>query len=87
MFADVIENYKKMTVKSKRETNIYEIKKLSAILEQLCVENNIPYREIKSKEIIDLKKDDVSEDDYLEAEFVYISYLKEVIGAIVNSKF
>ena len=85
MFENVMENYKKLSLKDKREANIYEIKKLAALLEQLCIENHISYREIKSNEV--LESNSASEVDYLEAQYVYISYLKEVLGALLNAKF
>lgn len=84
MFNELMESYKKLSLKGKREANLDELKKLVAIVESLCVENNISYREIKSNEI---KDSIVLEDDYLEAQYVYITYLKEVIGALLESKF
>lgn len=87
MFDKVIESYKKLDISNKRDVNICEIKEMIAIIEHLCVENNIEYRTIRSREIVDLEKDDVSEHDYLEAQFIYIKYLKEVIGALLDEKF
>ena len=84
MFNELMESYKKLSLKGKREANLDELKKLVAIVESLCVENNISYREIKSNEINDSI---VLEDDYLEVQYVYITYLKEVIGALLESKF
>jgi len=84
MFNELMESYKKLSLNSKREANLNEIKKLVAIIAALCEENNIEYRDVKSNEINDTL---ISEDDYLEAQYVYITYLKEVIGALLDSKF
>lgn len=86
MFEQVIENYKRMSIPDKRQENLKELKLMVAILEKLCVDYNIPYREIKSPEILDLDNGYESEDDYLEATFVYIEYLKEVLGGYLESK-
>ena len=83
MFEKVIECYKDMSVSDKREVNIEELKKMIAIVEKICVERNIPYRQIKSKEILQYNN---SEEDYLEAQFIYISYLKEVIWSLLASQ-
>lgn len=84
MFDTVVEAYKKMDLSDKREANLTELKKLIAIVEKMCVDKNIPYRNIKSKEILEYSG---SYEDYLEAEFIYISYLKEVIWSYLASEF
>ena len=84
MFDELMESYKKLSLNGKREANLTEIKKLVAILVSLCEENNIDYRDVKSNEINDAL---TLEDDYLEAQYVYITYLKEVVGALLDSKF
>lgn len=87
MFDELMDSYKKLSINSKREANLKEIKKLVAITSALCEKNGIDYRDVKSKEVNDLNNDIVLENDYLEAQFVYITYLKETIGALLDSKF
>lgn len=84
MFEEVMSNYKLMNIEDKRSANIKELKFVIAFLQRVCDNNNISYREIKSKEILDIKNGQGSEDDYLEAEFVYISLLKELIGVYLD---
>ena len=86
MFTDVIESYKKLSIADKRREIVSELKLMIAIFEKLCEDNNIRYREIKSKEILDLNDGKELEADYLEAIFVYIEYLKEVLGSYLESK-
>lgn len=81
MFEQVVNDYKKLDLNKKRTKLIDELKVMIAVLEKICIDNKIEYREIKSKEILDLNKDNVSEEDYLEALFVYVEYLKEVLGS------
>lgn len=87
MFEDLMASYKLLDNNDKRQKNIEELKLMIALLENLCRENNIQYRPIKSKEILDINNGNESESDYLEALFVYIEYLKEVLGSILESKF
>lgn len=82
MFENVIENYKKMKTSDKREKLISEMKLLIAVFEKMCIDNGIEYRKVKSKEVLDLNNGMESEDDYLEAAFVYVEYLKEVLGSL-----
>ena len=84
MFTEVIENYKKLSIADKRQEIVDELKLMVAIFEKLCEDNNIAYREIKSREILDLKKGEETASDYLEAIFVYIEYLKEVLGSYLE---
>ena len=56
------------------------------VIEQICIEKKIEYRQIKSKEILALKQEDISDDDYFTALYVYIQYLKEVMGAYLNKQ-
>lgn len=81
MFESFVENYKVLDLSSKRKEIIKEVKMMLVILEKMCIDNNIKYREVKSKEILALSNENCSEDDYLEALFVYIQYLKEVLGS------
>ena len=84
MFSEVIDNYKRMSISDKREEIVKELKLMVVIFEKLCEENNIEYRKIQSREILDLKSGKETEDDYLEATFVYVEYLKEVLGALFD---
>ena len=84
MFEEVMENYKRMATSDKREMLISELKLMVAIFEKMCEDNNIEYRKIQSKEILDLNNGNETEDDYLEATFVYVEYLKEVLGSLFD---
>lgn len=81
MFDEYINQFKRLSLHEKRDKIIDSLKLMIVILEKMCVDNNIPYREVKSKEILVLNDEDCSEDDYLEALFVYVEYLKEVLGS------
>ena len=55
-----------MSKTDKREKLINELKVMVAVFENMCNERNISYRQIQSKEILDLKNGNESEEDILE---------------------
>lgn len=85
MFENVIESYKLLSTADKRQEILNELKLLIAIFEKMCTENGLEYRKIQSKEILDLNNGSETEDDYLEATFVYVQYLKEVLGSLLDN--
>ena len=85
MFSEVIENYKRMSTADKRQEILNELKLLIAVFEKMCEDNNLQYRKVHSDEILDLDSGNETEEDYLEATFVYVEYLKEVLGSLINS--
>lgn len=85
MFNEVIENYKRMSTSDKRQEILNELKLLIAVFEKMCEDNNLQYRKVHSDEILDLDSGNETEEDYLEAIFVYVEYLKEVLGSLINS--
>lgn len=80
MFEKAVNDFDNLSIKDKKKKIIDEIKLMIVIIEKICIERKIDYREIKSKEILALNQENVSEDDYLTALYVYIEYLKEVLG-------
>ena len=86
MFEETVNNFDILEVKNKQKMIIDEIKLMIVVMEKICVDNNIKFREIKSKEILALKQEEVSESDYLTALYVYVEYLKEVMGAYLSKE-
>lgn len=83
MLEDLIENYKLLSTQDKRQEILNEVKLMVAVFEKMCTDKKIEYRKINSREILDLKNGTESEDDYLEALFVYVEFLKEVSGSLL----
>lgn len=82
MFEELMESYKLLSIADKREEILKELKLMTAIFEKMCTDRGIEYREVRSNEILDLNKGNETEDDYLEAAFVYVKFLKEVLGSL-----
>jgi len=86
MFEDYVAEYKSMDLVNKRKKLVKEVKLMIVILEKICVDNDISFRDVKSKEILAINDDNCSESDYLEALFVYVEYLKEILGAYLYNE-
>lgn len=86
MFEELVNSYKALPTSAKRVKLIDDIKFVIAAFEQICEEQGIQINSIKSKEILDLDNGNESEDDYLEALFVYFEYLKEVVSTAFLGK-
>ena len=86
VFNDYIIEFKKLSTLEKRDEIILSIKELIAAFNQLAIIDNINLDYLKNNEINDLKKDVVSEDDFLEAELVYLEVAKNLIGQYLDAK-
>ena len=85
-FNDYIEAFKKLDTQSKRDEIINSIKETIALFETLADQDHIPLHYLRNGEIKDLNKDEVSEDDFLEATIVYLEVAKNIIGEYLDHK-
>ena len=81
-FNNYIEEFRKLDTNLKREELIKQIKDFIAILTVIAKEDNLDVEYLKSREILDLNKESISEDDFLEAAMVYIENAKNIVGQI-----
>ena len=80
-FNDFIEKYKYLTVEEKREEILEKVRDMLNVLGNFSNINN----DLINREILDLKKSLVNEDDYLEGLFVYINMLEDLVAkALIN---
>lgn len=79
-FDEYVETFKKLPLLKKKELTIQEIKVLIALLSKLNQDLNVDDRILLNKEILDLQKDTQTEDDFVEAVFVYINIIKETLS-------
>lgn len=85
-FNEYMEEFKKLNLKEKRNEIINSIKDLIAIFDKLAEIDGIELHYLKNQEIKDLQKEEVSEDDFLEGELVYIEVAKNMIGEYLSKK-
>lgn len=85
-FEEYMEEFKQLDIKNKRNEIINSIKELIAVFDKIAMDDNIELHYLKNKEINDLKNKVVSEDDFLEAELVYLEVAKNLIGEYLLRK-
>ena len=79
-FKEYLESFKSLNTSDKRQEIINAINEITAIFDVLAEDEHINIEYIKSKEILELKNGNETEDDYLEALLVYIENAKNVLG-------
>lgn len=82
-FNQYIECYKKMPLEVKKELVVKESKKILAFLEKLKSDFDIQGKILFNKEILDITKSS-SEEDFVEAMFVYIHSIEESLGEYIE---
>ena len=83
-FNEYIEKFKLLPLQKKKKKTVDEIKLLLATIEKLKTDMNINEDIIFNREILDLNSDNISDDDFVEAMFVYINMIEESLGHYVN---
>ena len=62
MFEELMEAYKKMSQSDKKSALMKELKRIIVMLQSICEEKGISFRQITSKEILDI--DEANQKDY-----------------------
>lgn len=86
IFKEYIEAFKELDTDRKREEFIKSLKDFIVIFDSLAQKDNIKIEYMHSNEILDLQKENLSEDDFIEASVVYLEIAKDVIGQYLMQK-
>ena len=84
-FNEYIEAYKKLPLQKKKQMANEEVKKLLAFIEKANNDLNLNDTILFNREILDLNSDNVSDDDFVEATFVYIYSIREALSIYFNT--
>lgn len=82
-----IEEYKEKPLIEKQKILIRELKELITAAEKICLDKGIKYDLLFNREIIDINKENYTEDDYIEAVYAYIQMFKEILSSYVLSSY
>lgn len=76
-FNNLVELFKQLSKEEKKDALIKEFKMLVAVIEKLNkdIENN--HEMLMNKELLDINKDNASDEDYLEAYYVYLNMIND----------
>jgi len=78
LFEEYKNAFVNLDVMDKKVELIKELKMIVVMMQQMCEINHIEYALLTSKEALN---ESLNDDDYLNALFVYINVLKELIGS------
>lgn len=84
-FNNYVNEFKKLDTNSKMEEIVVAIKELISFIDFLAESQKIELKYLKSNELLDLKKENVTQDDYLEAILVYVEVVKNLIAQYLDS--
>lgn len=79
-----VERYKKLSLKEKKELVEKEMEELLVVLNTINEKHGKEPKILFNREILDLKKDNATEDDFVEAMFVYINSIKELLATLIE---
>ncbi|MBE6138386.1 MAG: hypothetical protein E7173_01405 [Firmicutes bacterium] len=83
-FDQYIEAYKTLPLQEKKKMVNEEVKKLLAFIDKAKRDLNITDDILFNREILDLNNEFVSDDDFVEAMFVYVHAIQESLGKYFN---
>ena len=78
-FDEFMEEFKTLTLKEKQSIVLDQLQTLSAFSNGLCKEINVDNEVIINRELVDVKQDNYTEDDFAEAVAVYVNSIQESI--------
>lgn len=83
-FNEYVENFKKLPIANKKNLTINEMRELHLFVTLLKDKIGVPKGILYNREILDAKGEFVSEDDFVEAVFVYAYIIKEAFAEFVD---
>lgn len=83
-FNEYVEKFKKMSLSKKKEITVKEMKTLVAFVTLLKDKCGAPKEILYNREILDTNSDNISEEDFVEAVFVYSNIIKEAFSEYVS---
>lgn len=81
IFDDYIKSYKDLNINDKKKLVQEKIYELLIVLVELNRKHGKNLKVLYNREILDLKKNDSTESDFVEAMFVYIHSIQELLTA------
>lgn len=84
-FNNYINEFKNLDSESKMKEIIDSVKELISFFDFLATSENVNLQYLRSRELLDLKREDVTQDDYLEAILVYVEVAKNLIAQYLDS--
>ena len=83
-FASLIEYYKLLPIQNKRNEIINEIEDIISNYSKMCTKLNLIPNMTLNKEMLNINREDLTEEEFLHALFAYINTLGDISGQFIN---
>lgn len=83
-FAGLIEYYKLLPLQTKRNEIINELEELISNYSKLCTKFDVMPNMALNKEILNINRSDLSEEEFLHALYAYLNTLQDISGQFIN---
>ncbi len=84
-FTGLMEYYKLLPLKNKRDEIISELESLISNYSKICTKLNVIPDMVLNKEMLNINRDDLSEDEFLNAIFCYLNTLQDISGQFIDN--
>ena len=78
-FDDYMKSFKELSLREKQDIIVEELQIFMDVADKMCKAINIPNEILLNRELIDIKKENYTEDDFAEALLVYITSIRESV--------
>lgn len=83
-FNEYVEKYKKLPLNEKKEIVESELQEVLKVMDALCKRHGKEPKVLYNREIQDLKNNNATQDDFVEAMFVYVHSVKELFASLID---
>ena len=83
-FSGLMEYYKLLPTQNKRDEIVSILEELISNYSQICTKFGVIPDMVLNKEILNIKRDDLSEDEFLHAIFAYLNTLQDISAQFID---
>lgn len=84
VFNEYIEKFKELPLERKKELTIEEVKKIIGFLVTLKKQVGLTENVMLNKEVLDVNGNNISEEDFVEAMYVYMHTMEEALAEYIE---
>ena len=83
-FSGLMEYYKLLPTQNKRDEIISVLEELISNYSKICTKFGVMPNMTLNKEILNIKREDITEDEFLHALFAYLNTLQDISAQFIN---
>ena len=83
-FTGLMEYYKKLPLESKRSEVVNELENIISTFSKICSKLGVMPDMLLNKEMLNINKSNITEDEFLPAIFAYINTIDDISAQLIN---